>query len=112
MRGLDLLKSLQICNRARQFHASPAMITPRRQIQLTHRRPHQALTLLLQPAELPDLPDAHIRIADDVRRSAVIRYPIFGVPEAGLFLALQQPEQLSIVGQAGSYVGCFLPSAI
>jgi hypothetical protein len=41
------------------------MIAPRRQIELAHRRPHQTLTFVLQFAELPDLPNPHIRIAED-----------------------------------------------
>ena len=40
--GLDLLTPRQVCNRARQFEN--AVICPRRQIELRHRCPHQALT--------------------------------------------------------------------
>ena len=68
MRGLDVLTPRQVGNRAREFQASRAMIGSCRQIQLCHRRPHQALTLrqaqcgalLLQPAKLSYLPDVHI----------------------------------------------------
>jgi hypothetical protein len=42
------------------------MIGTRRQIELHHRRMHQALALLLQLAEVPHLPNAHIRIRDNV----------------------------------------------
>ncbi len=42
------------------------MIAARRQIELRHGRPHQALTLVLQPAKLPYLPDAHIGVANDI----------------------------------------------
>ena len=66
MRGLDIFSRRQICNRARQFHASRAMIGTRRQIELRLRRPHQTLTFGLQATKLPNLPDAYIRIADDV----------------------------------------------
>ena len=64
MRGLDFLTARQICNRARQFQ--DAMIRSCRQIHLTHRRPHQTLTFVLQLAKLPYLPDTHVGIADDV----------------------------------------------
>jgi len=37
-----------------------------RQIELTHRRPHQTLTFILQLAKLPDLSDAHIGIANNI----------------------------------------------
>jgi len=66
---MDLLTPRQIRNRARQLQ--DAMIGSRRQIELRHRRPHQTLTLLLQPAKLPDLPHAHIRITDNVRRTVI-----------------------------------------
>ena len=36
------------------------------QIDLHHRRPHQALAFMLQLVKRPDLPDAHICVADDV----------------------------------------------
>ena len=36
MRGLDVSVSCQIRNRARQLYASRAMITTRRQVELTH----------------------------------------------------------------------------
>jgi hypothetical protein len=42
------------------------MISPRRQVHLTHRRPHQTLTFVLQLAKLPYLPNAHIRVAYNV----------------------------------------------
>jgi hypothetical protein len=42
-------------------------------MELTHRRSHQTLAFVLQPAELPDLSDTHIRISNDIRRSTVIR---------------------------------------
>jgi len=42
------------------------MIRPRRQIHLTHRRPHQALTFILQLAKLTYLPHAHIGVADNI----------------------------------------------
>ena len=43
-------------------------------IKLTHRRPHQTLTLVpstmlragLQPAKALDLPETHVRVTDDV----------------------------------------------
>ncbi len=41
------------------------MISTSRQIELTHRCPHQALTFILQLAKLPYLPDAHIGVAED-----------------------------------------------
>jgi hypothetical protein len=73
MRGLDFITPCQVCNRARQFHASRAMISPSRQIELTHRRSHQTLAFIpstalragLQVAELPDLPDTDIRITEN-----------------------------------------------
>jgi hypothetical protein len=43
------------------------MISACRQIELSHRRPHQALTFILQLAKLPYLPDAHISIRNNVR---------------------------------------------
>jgi hypothetical protein len=43
------------------------MIGTGQQIELTYRRPHQTLILVLQSAKLPHLPDAHIDVADDVR---------------------------------------------
>ena len=52
------------------------MICTRRQIELTHRYPHQTLTFVLQLAKLPNLPDAHIRIAED-------RMPGLDVQESG-----------------------------
>ncbi len=42
------------------------MIGSRRQIELTHCRPHQALTFGLELAKLPHLADAHIGIANDI----------------------------------------------
>jgi len=61
---LDLFTPRQIRDDARQFQE--AMIGARRQIELTHRCPHQALSLILQPAKLTDLPDTHIRVANNV----------------------------------------------
>jgi hypothetical protein len=55
MRRLYFFTPRQIRNRARQF--KDAMIGARREIHLTHYRPRHALTLILQPAILPDLPD-------------------------------------------------------
>ncbi len=40
------------------------MIRSRRQVELGHRRTHQALTFIMQFAILPDLPHAHIRVTD------------------------------------------------
>ena len=65
MRGLDLFTACQVCDCARQFHASRAMISTRGQIQLTHRRSHQTLTFILQLAKLPYLPNTNIRIGKD-----------------------------------------------
>jgi len=48
------------------------------QLQLTHRRPHQALTFSLQLTKLPDLSDAHIGVGDDVGCFGV------GIRESGL----------------------------
>ncbi len=42
------------------------MIGACRQIELTHRRPHQALTFRLELAKLSYLADAHIGVAEDV----------------------------------------------
>jgi len=64
MRGLDLLTSCQISYRPCQFQ--DAMISPGRQIHLTHRRSHQTLTLILQLAKLPYLPDMHIRVTNNI----------------------------------------------
>jgi len=55
MRGLDLLTPRQVCDRARQFDASRALIGTRRQVELSHRRPHQSLTFILQSTKLPNL---------------------------------------------------------
>ena len=70
---LDNLTTRQIGNRARQLENS--MVRPRRQIMLGHRRPDQPLTLrqaqcgafVSNSAELAYLPDAHVRIADDIQ---------------------------------------------
>jgi hypothetical protein len=45
MHGLDFLTPRQICNRACEFE--DAMISARGELQLTHRRAHQALTFIL-----------------------------------------------------------------
>ena len=50
--GLDLFTPCQIRNCARQLQ--DAVIGPRRQIELRHRRPHQALPFIGQLAELPN----------------------------------------------------------
>ncbi len=71
MRGLDVLTTRQVCDRARQLHAARAVISARREIELRHRRPHQSLTLVLQPAKPPYLPDAHIRVGDDIGRLGI-----------------------------------------
>lgn len=75
--GADFLAALQICYCARQFQDS--VIGSRRQIHLIHSCTHQALTLVLQPAKLPYLPDAHIRVADDIgfaiRKPLVLNIP-------------------------------------
>ena len=47
------------------------MISTRRQIELSHRRPHQTLTLTLQLTRLPYLPDAHVGVGDDIRALGV-----------------------------------------
>jgi hypothetical protein len=43
------------------------MIRPRGQIELRHRRSHQALTILRKFAELPYFPHPHVGITNDVR---------------------------------------------
>jgi penicillin V acylase-like amidase (Ntn superfamily) len=55
----------QVCNRSREFQDT--MISPRRQIELRHRGPHQALTLILQLAKLPYLPHAHVGVTEKIR---------------------------------------------
>jgi len=42
------------------------MIGSRRQIELTHCRPHQALTFGLERTKLPYLPDAHVCVAKNI----------------------------------------------
>jgi hypothetical protein len=42
------------------------VIGTRRQIELRHRGPHQALTFLWKFAVLPDLPHAHVGVADNI----------------------------------------------
>jgi hypothetical protein len=77
MYGLDFFTPCQICNRPRQFQDT--MIGTRRQIELRHRHPYQTLIIrqaqydafILQFARLLYLPEAHIRIADYVRRAVV-----------------------------------------
>ena len=64
MRGLDLFAPRQVGYRARQLQY--AVIGSCRQIVLRHRRPHQTLTFILQLAKLPDLPDTHICITNDL----------------------------------------------
>ncbi len=65
MRGLDVVAPCQIRDGAREFE--DAMVRPRRQIHLTHRRSHQALTFILQFAKLTNFFDTHVGIADNVR---------------------------------------------
>ena len=43
MHGLNLLTPRQIHNRARELQ--DAMVSPHRQVKLTHPRPHQALAI-------------------------------------------------------------------
>ena len=57
------------------------MIGTRRQIELTHCRPHQALTFRLEAAKLPDLPDAHIRVADNIGTLGI------GIRESGVYFS-------------------------
>jgi hypothetical protein len=59
------------------------MISPPRQIELRYRRSHQTLTLILQLAEFPYLPDTHISITNDVA-GTVIRDSRIGIRETGL----------------------------
>jgi len=40
------------------------MIRPRRQIELAHRRTHEALTFFREFAELPNFPNPHIGVAN------------------------------------------------
>ena len=47
------------------------MVGARRQVELSHRRPHQTLTLILQLTKLPYLPDAHVGVGDDIRALGV-----------------------------------------
>ena len=66
MRGLNIFASHKIGNGARKFQ--DAMISPRGQIELTHCRTHQTLTLVVQFAKLADLRHAHIGITHDLTR--------------------------------------------
>jgi hypothetical protein len=65
MHGLNLIVLRQICNGPRQFQYP--VISPSRQIQLTHRRPHQAIPRFFQFTEFSDFRHTHIGIADDIR---------------------------------------------
>jgi hypothetical protein len=64
MWGLDIFTPCQVRDHTRKFQ--DAMIGSRRQIELSHRRAYQMLTIVLQLAKLPYLSDAHIGIANDV----------------------------------------------
>src|SRR5688572_4504134 len=65
MYRLNVITPRQIGNYTCQLEDS--MISTRRQIQLRHRRPHQALTLILQLAGLSYLPHVHICVANNAR---------------------------------------------
>jgi hypothetical protein len=64
MRGLDLFTPRQISDRPCQFQ--DAATGTRRQIHLARRHPHQTLTIILQFAKLPYLPNAHISVRNDI----------------------------------------------
>ncbi len=68
------------------------MIGARRQIELRHRRPHQPLTLVLQPAKLPNLPDAHVRVANDVS-TVIMKSPGLDIPR-GLYTSVNSRRGL------------------
>lgn len=53
--SVGFLSSHHVCNHARKFQ--DVMIGTCRQIQLSHRRPHQTPTFILYPTKLPNLPD-------------------------------------------------------
>ena len=78
MRGLNLFAARQIRDGARQFE--DAVIGTCRQIELTHRRPHQALTFGLEAAKLPDLVDAHVCVAKDIGRLEIGKSVMLNVP--------------------------------
>jgi len=59
----DIVMPLPDRDPARQFEH--AIIGRRRHIELTHRRTHQVLILVLQIAKLPYVPNTYIRVAKD-----------------------------------------------
>jgi hypothetical protein len=56
-----------------QMRETPCQVCnhTRRQIELTHRCPHQALTFSLQLTKLSDLPDTQIDVTNNIRRFAI-----------------------------------------
>jgi hypothetical protein len=66
MRRPDLLAPRQVSDRPRQLQHP--VISPRRQVHLAHRRPHQALTRPIQLAVMPDICHSHICVANHARR--------------------------------------------
>ena len=64
MRGLNLFASREIGDCPRQLQ--DAVLGSRREVHLAHRRPHQALTFILQLAKLTYLPHSHIGVTDNI----------------------------------------------
>ena len=68
-----------------------------RKIQLRHRRPHQALTIIPQLAKLPYFPDTYVRIADDVRTNLNVDINAVQYGAGDLFLIFGNESKPSLL---------------